>query len=301
MAQLKTLLRIGLLFGLYALTHGPAWSADALAEDMKMQIEKTYPNIFVKIETSDDRLDLYENEKVVSVIYLSNLRKICQKSDPATCLAQKKSFITMNAQLLGKIKDDDFSRQNLRLVVRPADYKKAIESQLKKIAQSTPDLEKEKLFQSVPFLRSLGNNFFIGWAQDSPVSMMLISEAQMKKHGLSVSEMDEIGSTNLMQEKIIPIQPASKEYPSIFATHGNDYLSSVLVSEPFWKKVGEAYSDKEVAICLPKRDELFVYIPELDPAHAIDFSRLCSKLAQDAAVTFSDVMIRRVGGKWLLN
>jgi hypothetical protein len=283
MTFLKNVFRTGLLFSFYVLAHSPAWSAaDALAADMKARLEKAYPNITVEIKPADDQLQLLNQGKMVAAANLINLREICQNRPQNDCEKQKQLFVAAVGDALNNTKSDAFSTQNLRLIVRPADYQQTI----------GPNF----------LFRPLGKHFIVGWAQDTASSMSPVSVAEMKASGLSTAELDKISAANLVREKTDPLkQPASKDYPGVFSTQGNDYLPSVLADEPFWKRVAGPYADEKVAICLPRRNQLAVYVPRLDPAKVVDFTRLCQNLAHSATPTFSNVAVWRINGKWQLD
>jgi hypothetical protein len=218
---------------------------------------------------------------MVTTANLVDLRKACQ-NQPNNCEAAKRRFVATVGQTLTNIKVAALFRENLRLIVRPAD--------------SQRPLGPGFLF------RPLGKHFTVGWAQDAPNSMVLVSTADTKASGLSTAELDKIGAANLLKEKTDPLAPTdSKKYPGVFSTQGNDYLSSVLVDEPFWKQVAGPYANEDVAICLERRNQLVVYVPRLDPAKAINFTHLCERLAQSVTPPFSGVAVWRSKGKWQLN
>jgi hypothetical protein len=289
----------GALLVLWALAYAaPATAADALAQDMKARLEKSDPALSVQIE-GQDRLVLKKDGKNAGMMDLANLREICAKSTPAVCADQKQRRVELQGQAnaLGR---PPFSREALRLVVRPAGYGQAVERQLARVAQGGSASEQAKVRESVPMLRSLGPYFVMAWVQDFAQAMTPVSIAAMKESGLSTAELDRLGADNLRLEQVTPLKPLGKA-PSVLSTEGNDYLSSILVDEAFWQRVAGPHAQEDVAVCLPARHELMVYVPALDASKGIDFPKMCAAMAQSAAPTFSDRVIRRANRQWLLN
>ena len=148
-----------------------------------------------------------------------------------------------------------------------------------------------------PVFRPLGSGLVRTWVEDQPSTMALISPDRMRSAGLTEADLDRLGTDNLKQEDIQPLRAAGAKYPGVFSSTGNNYLASVLLDEPFWKRVAGPQADKDLQLCLPARDELYVYVPELDPSATINFADSCRRLAQNAP-TFSDRVIHRKGGRW---
>lgn len=277
----------------------PLAQADALTDDMKARFEKALPGVSVRVGDRD-QLHLREGDKDVGIVDLGNLREYCRKQSASACENQKQR-LTSSEHLRPDGGERQLAPQSVRPIVRPVGFRAAIQKQVARLEQGKSTEEKRKMAESLPMLNDLGPHFVVGWAEDSANSMSPISASRMKSAGLTTSDLDRLGAANLRQEKPAPLEPAGAKYPGIFATHGNDYLSSVLLNEEFWKRVAGAQAGKDLFICLPARDELYVYVPALDTTNRIDFVTLCHGLARDAAPMFSDHVVRRVGQKWLLN
>lgn len=289
----------GALLVLWALAFAaPATAADALAQDMKARIEKSDPALSVQIE-GQDRLVIKKDGKSAGLMDLANLREICAKSTPAVCADQKQRRVDLQGRA-NAVGGPAFSREALRLVVRPVGYGQAVERQLARMAQGGSASEQAKVRESVPVLRPLGPHFLKAWVQDSAQGMTPVSTATMKDSGLSTAELDRLGADNLRLEQVAALKPLGKA-PSVLSSEGNDYLPSVLVDEAFWQRVAGPHAQEDVAVCLPARHELMVYVPALDTSKSIDFPKMCAAMAQSAAPTFSDRVIRRANRQWLLN
>ena len=273
--------------------------ADALADDMTARIEKANPGVAVQVQ-APDRLVLRRDGKDIGLLDLGNLREICSKHPPSVCEEQKQRRVSAR-HLIAQNDKRPLAPASIRPIVRPTAYRAAVDAQLPQMTQGKSAEDKRKAAESRPMLNDLGHDFVSGWAEDSADGMSPISASRMKDAGLTVADLDRLGAANLRQEQVAPLQPAGRPYPGVFATRGNDYLPSVLVNEAFWQRVAGAQAARDVAVCMPARHELFVHVPALDPSRTIDFPALCQRLAQNAAPAFSDRVVRRVGGRWLLN
>jgi hypothetical protein len=249
---------------------------------------------------SADQLQVFKDGQRTGLVDLRNLREFCAKQPAAACDAQKARSASISGEATAGGADAPALKDQLRLIVRPAGYRQAVEAQLAQMARDKSAQERGKISASMPLLRPLGAAFVIGWAKDTPNGMSPLSEAEIRKTGLAQAEMERISAANLLREAIAPMHPASARFPGVHATAGNDYLPSVLADEAFWTRVAGPLAAMEVSICLPARHELYVYVPQQDPARQVDFARLCGNLARDTAPTFFTRPIPRVGGKWQL-
>lgn len=286
------------LLALGVLASAPA-HADALAADMKARIEKANPGVSVRVE-GQDQLHLRKAGKSVGMMDLGNLREICEKHAANLCEEQKQRRVNLQ-HVLAEADEKPLAPNSVRPIVRPDSYRSAIDTQVARLGQGQSADEKRKMADSLPILNNLGRGFVHGWAEDSADGMVPISASRMKEAGLTTADLARLGSVNLKQERVEPLKPGGARHPGVFATRGNDYLPSVLVDEGFWQRVAGPQAGKDVSVCLPARHELFVHVPALDPSGRVDFAALCRQLAQNAAPMFSDRVVRRVGGQWLLN
>ncbi len=279
------------------LAAGPALAAgDSLAQDMTSRLEKEG---YAVQQEGRDQLRLKRDGKDVGMVDLGNLREICSKQ-PQSCETQKQRRVGMQREAQDKT-NAKLAPQEVRVIVRPDGYRAAIENQMRAFAQGKSAEEKRKIAEALPMLRDLGPGFVIGWAQDSANGISPISATQMKEAGLTAADLERLGGANLRHEKVDTLQSAGDKFPGVFVSHGNDYLSNVLVDDAFWRRVAGAQADNAAAACLPARHELFVYVPALDPQRRVDFDNLCRRLAQNAAPAFSDRVVRRKDGRWLFN
>lgn len=269
---------------------------DGLAQDMKSRFEKQ--GLTVRI-VGRDRLDLTQGGQNVGTVFLGNLRDICARQGATACEDAKVRRVQGQREATGSDHDRVTAAQ-VRAVVRPTGYLRAVEEQMLQMSQGKTPEERHKLREGTPISRSLGPDFVVAWVQDTGNNMLAISASSLKASGLSQDELERVGTANLRHEQIRPLV-ADANHPGIYVAEGNDYLSSVLIDEPFWQRVAGPLAAKDVSVCMPARHELFVYVPSLDPKGRVNFTNACRALAQNAAPTFSDRVVRRVNGRWLFH
>ena len=263
---------------------------------MKSRFEKQ--GLTVRI-VGRDRLDLTQRGQTVGTVFLENLRDICARQSATACEDAKVRRVQGQREVTGG-DHDRVALAQVRTVVRPTSYLRAIEKQLRQTNPSNTPEEQRKLREGTPISRPLGPDFVVALVQDTGNNMLAISASSLKTSDLSQGELERVGTANLRHEHIRPLV-ADADHASIYVTEGNDYLSSVLIDEPFWHRVAGPLAGKDVSVCMPARHELFVYVPSLDPKGGVNFTNACRALAQNAAPTFSDRVVRRVNGRWLFN
>lgn len=267
---------------------------DALSSDLVSRLRQRYPGLDIRAEGTET-VTVREGGKEVAILDLGNLRAICAQ-DAQACEEQKRRRVEMVGQMRDK-QMPGFSLASVRAVVRPAGYVEAVRRQFDEMKRGKPADEARKIDEAMPISRPLGRGFVRMWVQDSPGGMSPLSQRDLDREKLSLQALDRASTANLQQEEVPPLE-ATRLHPSVWVSGGNDYVSTVWLDEPLWRRVADKLAGEDAVTCVPERHVLIAYFPRLDPRKEIDPARLCRQAADRAPVAFSDQPVPRINDNW---
>jgi hypothetical protein len=194
---------------------------DQLTSEVATRIAKSAPNVKVSIQ-SPLTLKLIGGVHGEATIHLDRVASFCAANSPEDCEAQKTQFIEGVAE--GATNEFPVTRDNLRVVVRSAEYAAAMQEALGKGGRKL-------------VTRPVGDGLVALLASDNPKTTRMVATADLEPLGLSEQNAYEMGRKNVLAT--LPKLPTAAELErGILVFAGQDYDASLLLADG-WKELAE--------------------------------------------------------------
>jgi len=216
---------------------------EQLTAEMAGRIAQVAPDVKITIE-GPLTLKLIGGPQGEAQINLDRIADFCAANAADECEASKAAFVKGVAEIATDALA--VTRQNLRVIVRPADYAVAM--------QETIAAKGKKLVT-----RPIGDGLVALLAADFPSTTSLVATADLQALGLAEAEAFELGRRNVLEA--LPCLPTTAELQSkIIMIAGHDYDASLLLADG-WRELA-AQTNGKLFVTVADASQLVVGLTE---------------------------------------
>lgn len=225
-----------LLAAAFLAANTPPADARAFADAMRIELAAALPDARFAAAAGDPlELEMITPEAERHIINLHRVYGFCQSAPADACREQKERFAKALATTL---RPPPITAEQLRVIVRDADYKAYVDGQLG---------EKGSL------VRSIGDGLHAFLVVDSPAAIQLLARADLNKLNLDEESVWARATTQTMAK--LP-DPPGKLDGDVLRYEGDEYMASLFL-DPRWPSLAARIGPDLVAVAASDQMVMF--------------------------------------------